>query len=118
MKPFKFSKKSRDYIKWSKNVKEVRIVPKSRPEPDPAAALQVDMEDKAAQGSFTNMAAVTHTETEFILDFMFLRPDQPRARVLARVISSPVHAKRLCSALRKNLQKYEASFGPVKEAGR
>ena len=115
MKPFKFSKKNREYIKWSKNLTEVRIIPQTKTNTGPVAQLQVDMDDNTAQGVYANAAAVTHTETEFVLDFMFLQPNQPKARVGTRVISSPVHTRRLCAALRENIKNYEARFGPVKE---
>jgi hypothetical protein len=114
MKPFKFSKKKREYIKWSKNVTEVRTIPEAPRDAGQTAPLQMDMDGGGAQGIYANLAAVTHTETEFVLDFLFLQPDRPKARVGTRVISSPVHTKRLCAALRENLKVYEARFGPVK----
>ena len=114
MKPFKFSKKKREYIKWGKNVTEVRTIPETTLGAGHTVPLQVDMDGDAAQGVYANLAAVTHTETEFILDFLFLQPDRPKAKVRTRVISSPLHTKRLCAALLENLKKYEARFGPIK----
>jgi len=115
MKPFKFSKKNREYLKWDKNHKEVRIVPKIKPVPAAPAQLQIEADDDTAQGIYANTAVVTNTETEFVLDFLFLHPNQAKARVMARVISNSVHAKRFCAALRENIKNYEARFGPVKE---
>ena len=115
MKPFKFSKKNREYIKWDKNHKEVRITPKTKlvqPEPAP---LQAEADEDIAQGIYADMAVVTHTETEFVFDFIFLPPGQPNARTVSRVISTAVHAKRFCQALRENLKIYESRFGAVKE---
>ncbi len=114
MKPFKFSKKKREYIKWSKNVTEVRTITGTTQDAGHTVPLQVDADGDAAQGIYANLAAVTHTETEFVLDFLFLPHDRPKAKVRTRVISSPVHTKRLCAVLLENLKKYEARFGPVK----
>ena len=116
MKPFKFSKKNREYIKWGKNTTEVRIASKAAHTGTGPAQLQVEIDEVAAQGLYSNVAFATHTETEFVLDFLFLMPnqDQPRAKVRARIISSPAHTKRLAAALRENLKQYEARFAPIK----
>ncbi len=75
--------------------------------------LQVDIDDATARGVYANLALITHSETEFILDFIFLQPHSPKAKVLTRLVSSPVHAKRLLWALKDNIEKYEASFGVI-----
>ena len=113
MKPFKFSKKNREYIKWSKNLKEVRIT-HTKPDSGKAAPLPAGIDDNAVREIYANMAVISHTETEFVLDFIFLQSSQPKARVRPRVIASPLSAKRLCAALRKSMKDYEARFGHVK----
>jgi hypothetical protein len=75
--------------------------------------LQVEIDESTARGIYTNLALITHTETEMLLDFLFLQPQTPKAKVLTRIVSSPVHAKRLLWALRDNIEKYEARFGPI-----
>ncbi|MDD5655696.1 MAG: DUF3467 domain-containing protein [Elusimicrobia bacterium] len=75
--------------------------------------LQVDIDDETARGIYSNLALITHSETEFLLDFLFMQPNAPKAKVLARVVSSAVHAKRLLWALKDNIDKYEARFGPI-----
>lgn len=75
--------------------------------------LQVEVDDATSRGIYTNLALITHSETEFILDFIFLQPQSAKAKVLSRLISSPVHAKRLLWALKDNLDKYEARFGAI-----
>jgi len=75
--------------------------------------LQVEIDEATARGTYTNLALLTHTETEFLLDFLFLQPQTPKAKVLQRLISSPVHAKRFLWALQDNIAKYEARFGPI-----
>jgi hypothetical protein len=82
-----------------------------------APALQVEIDEPTARGIYANLALITHSETEFLLDFLFLQPQAPKTKVLARVVSSPVHAKRLLWALQDNLQKYEARFGKIAAGG-
>lgn len=77
--------------------------------------LQVDVDDQTAQGIYSNLAGVTHSETEFIFDFLFLQPNQPKAKLRARIISNPVHTKRFMSALKENIKRYEQRFGQIPE---
>ena len=80
----------------------------------PAHQIQVELDDATAQGIYTNLALIAHTETEFLFDFLFVQPQQPKAKVRARIISSPVHTKRFFLALRENLTRYEVRFGEIK----
>lgn len=75
--------------------------------------LHIQLDDDVAQGTYVNLAMVNHTETEFILDFIYVQPQQPRAKVRSRIISSPRHTKRLLAALKDNVEKYEAKFGQI-----
>ena len=75
--------------------------------------LQVEIDDATARGAYTNLALISHSETEFILDFLFLQPQTAKAKVASRVISSPAHAKRFLWALKENLAKYEETFGVI-----
>ena len=79
----------------------------------PEMQLQIQLDDNIANGQYANMALVNHAETEFTLDFIYVQPQQPRAKVLSRIITSPKHMKRLMLAMQDNLAKYEAKFGPV-----
>lgn len=78
--------------------------------------LQIQLDDAIANGQYINMALVNHTETEFTLDFIYVQPQQPRAKVLSRVITNPKHMKRLLLAMQDNLAKYEQKFGAVEAA--
>ncbi len=75
--------------------------------------IQVQIDDHLAQGVYANMAMVNHNETEFVLDFIYVQPQMPKAQVRARVINSPKHVKRFLMALQENLAKYEAQFGKI-----
>lgn len=75
--------------------------------------LQVQIDDDISQGVYSNLVLLNHTENEFVLDFAFIQPTNGRAKVRARVVSSPRHTKRLLLALQKNLERYEERFGRV-----
>jgi len=75
--------------------------------------IQIQIDDDVAQGTYTNLVLINHNENEFVLDFAFLQPGTPRAKVRARMISSPRHTKRLLEALRKNVERFEERFGVI-----
>ncbi len=75
--------------------------------------LQVALSEEVAQGMYINLAIVNHSETEFTVDLMYLQPQEQKATVRARMISSPRHTKRLIAALQENMQRYEERFGPI-----
>ncbi len=76
-------------------------------------SLQVEIDDATAKGTYANFALISHTETEFVLDFVLMQPQSPKAKVQTRVISSPIHAKRLLWALEENIRRFESSFGRI-----
>jgi hypothetical protein len=78
--------------------------------------LQLQVDDDVAQGLYSNLVLINHTENEFLLDFAFFAPGTPRAKVRARIISTPRHTKRLLQALMKNIERFEERFGEI-EAG-
>lgn len=79
----------------------------------PEMQLQIQLDDDVANGTYVNMALVNHTETEFTLDFIYVQPQQPKAKVRSRIITNPKHMKRLLAAIQDNVAKYEARFGPI-----
>ena len=83
----------------------------------PQLQLQLHVDDATAQGVYANMAMVNHNETEFVLDFIYVQPQVPKAVVRSRVITSPKHLKRLVAALQENIARYEAQFGKVDVSG-
>lgn len=80
---------------------------------NPDQQLHIELDDEVANGLYVNMALLNHTETEFTLDFIYVQPQQPKARVRSRIITSPRHMKRLLMAMQDNLARYEAKFGPI-----
>lgn len=79
----------------------------------PEIQLQIQLDDDVANGHYINMALVNHTETEFTIDFIYVQPQQPKAKVRSRIITNPKHMKRLMLAMQDNLGKFEAKFGPI-----
>lgn len=86
-------------------------------EPKPPVSIQIQLEDEVAQGTYANLVLINHTETEFVLDFCFVQPQQPRAKVRSRVVLSPKQASRLIAALTENVGRYEKKFGPIGPVG-
>lgn len=78
--------------------------------------IQIQLDDVTAQGVYINLALINHTETEFIIDFIYVQPQAPQGKVRSRVITSPMHIKRLLNALSDNIKKYEQRFGEIKLA--
>ena len=76
--------------------------------------LEIQIDDETSQGVYINLAAVNHSESEFVIDFIFAQPQLPKAKVRSRVITSPQHVKRLIATLHENLQRYESRFGAIK----
>jgi hypothetical protein len=75
--------------------------------------IQLQMDEQTSLGRYSNLVLINHTENEFLLDFAFLQPGNPKAKVVARIISSPRHTKRLLRALQKNIERYEERFGEI-----
>ena len=77
--------------------------------------LNIDVPPDVADGVYANLAVITHSPAEFITDFVSMMPGMPKAKVRARVIMTPQHAKRLTRALQENIAKYESVHGTIKE---
>ena len=75
--------------------------------------LQIDLPQTVAPGVYSNFAIISHSSSEFVVDFATLLPGVPKATVRSRVMLAPEHAKRLLLALQDNIQKYERQFGVI-----
>jgi len=76
--------------------------------------LNIELSEEIAEGVYSNLAIITHSNSEFVLDFIRVMPGVPKARVKSRIILTPEHAKRLLSALQDNIEKYESINGRIK----
>ena len=79
--------------------------------------IKISLSDEMAQGTYANLAVISHSASEFIFDFIRVVPGSPTANVKSRIILAPEHAKRLLFALQDNIQKYEKAFGPINLPG-
>ncbi|WP_282039789.1 DUF3467 domain-containing protein [Saccharicrinis aurantiacus] len=77
--------------------------------------LNIELNDEVAQGTYANLAVITHSTSEFVLDFIRVMPGMPKAQVKSRVVVTPEHAKRLMRALQDNISKFESMHGPIKD---
>ncbi len=77
--------------------------------------INIELPEEVAEGSYSNLAIITHSPSEFILDFAKILPGVPKAKVKSRVVMTPLHAKRLFRALADNIKKYESTFGPIQD---
>ena len=81
---------------------------------NPDNQLQIELKEEVAQGTYANLAIITHSSSEFVLDFVRVLPGLPKAGVQSRVILAPEHAKRLQRALEENIAKYARALGPIR----
>jgi hypothetical protein len=80
-----------------------------------APAINIEISEETAEGIYANLAIISHSNAEFVVDFIRMMPNVPKAKVKARIIITPQHAKRLLSALRDNILKFESQFGAIDE---
>jgi Protein of unknown function (DUF3467) len=76
--------------------------------------INIELSEEIAEGVYSNLAMIAHSNSEFVIDFIRLMPGVPKAKVKSRIVITPEHAKRLLAALKDNIEKYEAAFGPIK----
>ncbi|MCB0705483.1 MAG: DUF3467 domain-containing protein [Saprospiraceae bacterium] len=77
--------------------------------------LNIELPEQVAEGTYSNLAVISHSPSEFVIDFIRLMPNQPKAKVKSRIIVTPLHAKRLLKALADNVSRYENQFGTIAE---
>ena len=82
--------------------------------PNQNGQLQIELKEEVAQGTYANLAIISHSTSEFILDFVRVMPGLPKANVQSRIVLTPEHAKRLLFALQDNVKKYEANWGVIR----
>jgi hypothetical protein len=83
--------------------------------PKKEGQINIELDDKIAEGTYSNLAIINHSVSEFIVDFISVMPGQPKAKVKSRIILTPQHAKRLVKALAENVSRFEKSHGEIKD---
>lgn len=77
--------------------------------------LDIELSEDIAEGTYSNLAIITHSQSEFVIDFVKIMPGIPKARVKSRILLTPQHAKRLARALAENINKFEQLNGKIKD---
>ncbi|MCB0443954.1 MAG: DUF3467 domain-containing protein [Flavobacterium sp.] len=78
--------------------------------------INIELDEKVAEGIYSNLAIINHSASEFVLDFVTLMPGVPKAKVKSRIILTPQHAKRLLKAIGENIHRFELAHGEIKDS--
>jgi len=84
-------------------------------QPQQPNQLNIEISEEVAEGHYANLAIITHSHSEFVIDFVNVMPGTPKSKVKSRIILTPQHAKRLMKALTENIGRYEVTNGPIKD---
>lgn len=77
--------------------------------------ISIELSEDIAEGIYSNLAVITHSNSEFVIDFIKMMPGVPKAKVKSRIVLTPQHAKRLMKALNDNIKKFEQVHGAIKD---
>lgn len=77
--------------------------------------LNIEITEEIAEGQYANLAIITHSHAEFVIDFVSVMPGTPKSKVKSRIIFTPMHAKRFLKALEDNINRYEAANGAIQD---
>lgn len=78
--------------------------------------INIELDEKMAEGIYSNLAIINHSASEFVLDYVCIMPGTPKAKVKSRIILTPQHAKRLLKAMGENIHRYEMAHGEIKDS--
>lgn len=79
------------------------------------AQINIELDEAIAQGTYSNLAIINHSVSEFVVDFVNIMPGTPKSKVKSRIILTPQHAKRLAKALAENIKRFENAHGVIKD---
>lgn len=77
--------------------------------------LNIEITEEIAEGQYANLAIITHSHAEFVIDFVNVMPGTPKSKVKSRIIMTPQHAKRFMKALAENIGRFEAAHGDIQD---
>lgn len=80
---------------------------------DQVPEIDVELNEEVAEGTYANLAIISHSTSEFVLDFVRMMPGMPKAQVKSRIILTPEHTKRLMLTLQENVARYESAIGKI-----
>jgi hypothetical protein len=85
-------------------------IPKDQPN-----QINIEISEETSEGTYANLAIITHSHAEFVIDFVNVMPGTPKSKVKSRIIMTPFHAKRLMKAMVENVQKFESANGVIQD---
>jgi hypothetical protein len=88
---------------------------KSCMEQQPNNQLNIEISEEVAEGAYANLAIITHSNAEFVIDFVNVMPGTPKSKVKSRIIFTPMHAKRFMKALEENIARFEEANGSIQD---
>jgi len=77
--------------------------------------INIELDEKMAEGIYSNLAIINHSVSEFVVDFISLMPGAPKAKVKSRIVLTPQHAKKFLKALSDNVDRFEKAHGTIKD---
>lgn len=86
-----------------------------KPSPKKKGQINIELDEAIAQGTYSNLAIINHSVSEFVVDFVNIMPGTPKSKVKSRIILTPQHAKRLAKALSDNIKRFESAHGEIKD---
>ncbi len=98
-------------ISFATNLKHILMSDQQQP----PNGINIEISEEVAEGMYANLAIITHSHAEFVIDFVNVMPGTPKSKVKSRIIFTPQHAKRFMKALMENVSRYEAAHGDIKD---
>ena len=77
--------------------------------------INIELDEKIAEGIYSNLAIINHSVSEFVVDFISMMPGTPKAKVKSRIVLTPQHAKKFLKALTDNVSRFEKAHGTIKD---
>jgi Protein of unknown function (DUF3467) len=84
-------------------------------QPEQPSQLNIEISEEISEGVYANLAIITHSHAEFVIDFVNVMPGTPKSKVKSRIILTPFHAKRFMKAIIENVKKFEAANGTIQD---
>lgn len=78
-------------------------------------SINIELDEKTAEGTYSNLAIINHSVSEFVIDFISMMPGAPKAKVKSRIVLTPQHAKKFLKALSDNVSRFEKAHGAIKD---
>lgn len=82
---------------------------------NPENQINIELSEEMAEGIYSNLAMIAHSNSEFVIDFIRLMPGVPKAKVKSRIVMTPEHAVRFLQALKENVERYQDTFGDIRD---